>query len=195
VFRQTFRTPKKPQICSGAADDPCLSRRPGCPGLADGTLFGEGVKTASRKSCWKSATCTHRALCPRRVQPLHRAIKTNLLFFERGTPTKIRLVLRPSLPTRLQELQQPSRMRIDEFAPRRSGGASAKKPTKPGRSASRTSRPAAKKLDIKTRGPWTWTGRFRMSCSAITGKRRRGGQSAGEIAGGTGEGRWGKRRR
>jgi len=126
--------------------------------LPDGTLFGEGVKTRIKEKLLEECNLHTIVRLPKGVFSPYTGIKTNLLFFERARPPKrsgtTTIPIRPV--TRANSKTKP--MRIDEFAPRRSGGPSARKPIKPGRSASRKSRPAATTWTSRTRAPWTMAG-------------------------------------
>ncbi len=56
--------------------------------LPDGTLFGEGVKTRIKEELLKRCNLHTIVRLPNGVFNPYTGIKTNLLFFEKGTPTK-----------------------------------------------------------------------------------------------------------
>lgn len=56
--------------------------------LPDGTLFGEGVKTRLKEELLKRCNLHTIVRLPNGVFNPYTGIKTNLLFFEKGTPTK-----------------------------------------------------------------------------------------------------------
>ena len=74
--------------------------------LPDGTLFGEGVKTRIKEKLLAECNLHTIVRLPNGVFAPYTGIKTNLLFFTKGTPTQGSLVLRAPLPARLQELLQ-----------------------------------------------------------------------------------------
>ena len=56
--------------------------------LPDGTLFGEGVKTRIKEELMEKCNLHTIVRLPNGVFNPYTSIKTNLLFFEKGTPTK-----------------------------------------------------------------------------------------------------------
>ena len=56
--------------------------------LPDGTLFGEGVKTKIKKLLLEECNLHTLIRLPNSVFAPYTSIKTNILFFEKGTPTK-----------------------------------------------------------------------------------------------------------
>ncbi len=74
--------------------------------LPDGTLFGEGVKTRIKEALLTECNLHTIVRLPNGVFNPYTGIRTNLLFFTKGIPTKDSLVLRAPLPVRRQELQQ-----------------------------------------------------------------------------------------
>lgn len=56
--------------------------------LPDGTLFGEGVKTKIKKLLLEECNLHTLVRLPNSVFAPYTSIKTNILFFEKGTPTK-----------------------------------------------------------------------------------------------------------
>ena len=74
--------------------------------LPDGTLFGEGIKTRIKEQLLETCNLHTIVRLPNGVFNPYTGIKTNLLFFTKGTPTTGRLVLRAPLPAGREELQQ-----------------------------------------------------------------------------------------
>jgi type I restriction enzyme M protein len=74
--------------------------------LPDGTLFGEGVKTRIKEQLLAECNLHTIVRLPNGVFAPYTGIKTNLLFFTKGTPTRARLVLRAPVPAGREELQQ-----------------------------------------------------------------------------------------
>ena len=74
--------------------------------LPDGTLFGEGVKTRIKEQLLAECNLHTIVRLPNGVFAPYTGIKTNLLFFTKGQPTKDDLVLRAPLPAGREELQQ-----------------------------------------------------------------------------------------
>ena len=66
--------------------------------LPDGTLFGEGVKTRIKEKLLAECNLHTIVRLPNSVFKPYASIGTNLLFFEKGTPTKKDLVLRAPRP-------------------------------------------------------------------------------------------------
>ena len=56
--------------------------------LPDGTLFGEGVKTRLKEHLMEECNLHTIVRLPNSVFKPYASIGTNLLFFEKGTPTK-----------------------------------------------------------------------------------------------------------
>ena len=73
--------------------------------LPDGFLFGEGVATRIKESLLEKCNLHTIVRLPNGVFAPYTGIKTNLLFFTKGKPTKERLVFRTSLPRWRKELQ------------------------------------------------------------------------------------------
>ena len=74
--------------------------------LPDGTLFGEGVKTRIKEALLRECDLHTIVRLPNGVFSPYTGIRTNLLFFTKGKPTKERLVLRAPLPRWREVLQQ-----------------------------------------------------------------------------------------
>ena len=74
--------------------------------LPDGFFFGEGMKTRLKEKLLTDCNLHTIVRLPNGVFNPYTGIKTNLLFFTKGTPTRKYLVLRAPLPERGQKLQQ-----------------------------------------------------------------------------------------
>jgi type I restriction enzyme M protein len=74
--------------------------------LPDGTLFGEGVKTRIKEKLLTECNLHTIVRLPNGVFSPYTGIKTNLLFFTKGQPTKEVLILRTSVSTGSEVLQQ-----------------------------------------------------------------------------------------
>ncbi len=77
---------RETRICS-ATDYKCWRKGRAAVVLPDGTLFGEGVKTKIKKLLTEECTA-HIVRLPNGVFNPYTGIKTNLLFFTKGQPTK-----------------------------------------------------------------------------------------------------------
>jgi type I restriction enzyme M protein len=85
--------------------------------LPDGTLFGEGVKTRIKEKLLEECNLHTIVRLPKGVFSPYTGIKTNLLFFERGTPTKTVWYYDHPYPAGYKSYSKTKPMRIDEFAP------------------------------------------------------------------------------
>ena len=74
--------------------------------LPDGTLFGEGVKTTIKEKLLAECNLHTIVRLPNGVFSPYTGIKTNLLFFTKGSPTKEIWVLRTPVSTGSQVVQQ-----------------------------------------------------------------------------------------
>ncbi len=74
--------------------------------LPDGFLFGEGMKTRLKQSLLEECNLHTIVRLPNGVFNPYTGIKTNLLFFTKGTTNRARLVLRAPVPGRREKLQQ-----------------------------------------------------------------------------------------
>jgi type I restriction enzyme M protein len=88
--------------------------------LPDGFLFGEGIKTRIKEKLLRPATCTPSS-AQRRLQP-HTGIKTNLLFFTKGTPTTETWFYEHPYPPATRTIPRPSRCASRNSRPKRPGG-------------------------------------------------------------------------
>ena len=74
--------------------------------LPDGFLFGEGMKTRLKEKLLEECNLHTIVRLPNGVFNPYTGIKTNLLFFTKGTAHQAHLVLRAPLSGRREELQQ-----------------------------------------------------------------------------------------
>jgi type I restriction enzyme M protein len=103
-------------------------------------------------SCWSTCNLHTIVRLPNGVFNPYTGIKTNLLFFTKGTPTEGRLVLRAPLPARREELQQDPAHALRGVRSRESlVEATGSRTNSPGRSAPPTSRRATTTSTSRTR--------------------------------------------
>jgi type I restriction enzyme M protein len=135
---------------SGADHRTCSSTTAAPPlVLPDGTLFGEGVKTRIKEKLLTECNLHTIVRLPNGVFAPYTGIKTNLLFFTKGTPDPRRFGT-TSTPTRraTRTTPKPNPSALKNSPPKKPGGATrptasppARKTSVPGRSASSRSRP------------------------------------------------------
>ena len=85
--------------------------------LPDGTLFGEGVKTRIKEKLLEECNLHTIVRLPNGVFSPYTGIKTNLLFFEKGTPTKDVWYYEHPYPPGAKSYSKTKPLRIEEFAP------------------------------------------------------------------------------
>ncbi|PNU18923.1 DNA methyltransferase [Geothermobacter hydrogeniphilus] len=85
--------------------------------LPDGTLFGEGVKTRIKEKLLKECNLHTVVRLPNGVFNPYTGIKTNLLFFTKGEPTKEVWYYEHPYPAGYKSYSKTKPMRIEEFAP------------------------------------------------------------------------------
>jgi len=83
--------------------------------LPDGTLFGEGVKTKIKEKLLNECNLHTIVRLPNSVFAPYTSIKTNLLFFEKGTPTKNIWYYEQQLPTGVKAYNKTKPMQVEEF--------------------------------------------------------------------------------
>lgn len=83
--------------------------------LPDGTLFGEGVKTKIKEKLLKECNLHTIVRLPNSVFAPYTSIKTNLLFLEKGTPTKDIWYYEQQLPKGVKAYNKTKPMRVEEF--------------------------------------------------------------------------------
>jgi type I restriction enzyme M protein len=93
--------------------------------LPDGTLFGEGVKTRIKEKLLTECNLHTVVRLPNGVFNPYTGIKTNLLFFTKGEPTKEVWYYEHPYPQGAKSYNKTKPMRIEEFAPEKAwwGGA------------------------------------------------------------------------
>ncbi len=85
--------------------------------LPDGTLFGEGVKTRIKEKLLEECSLHTVVRLPNGVFNPYTGIKTNLLFFTKGEPTKEVWYYEHPYPAGAKSYNKTKPMRIEEFAP------------------------------------------------------------------------------
>ncbi|WP_445989682.1 N-6 DNA methylase [Chromobacterium haemolyticum] len=83
--------------------------------LPDGTLFGEGVKTRIKEKLLSECNLHTIVRLPNGVFAPYTGIKTNLLFFTKGQPTKDVWYYEHQYPTGYKSYSKTKPIRIDEF--------------------------------------------------------------------------------
>ncbi|WP_136516223.1 type I restriction-modification system subunit M [Geomonas edaphica] len=84
--------------------------------LPDGTLFGEGVKTRIKEKLLEECNLHTIVRLPNGVFNPYTGIKTNLLFFTKGEPTKEVWYYEHPYPAGYKSYSKTKPIRIDEFA-------------------------------------------------------------------------------
>jgi len=85
--------------------------------LPDGTLFGEGVKTRIKEKLLSECNLHTVVRLPNGVFNPYTGIKTNLLFFTKGEPTREVWYYEHPYPPGYKSYSKTKPMRIEEFAP------------------------------------------------------------------------------
>ena len=85
--------------------------------LPDGTLFGEGVKTRIKAQLLETCNLHTVVRLPNGVFNPYTRIKTNLLFFTKGEPTKTIWYYEHPYPPGVKSYSKTKPMRIEEFEP------------------------------------------------------------------------------
>ena len=83
--------------------------------LPDGTLFGEGIKTRLKEKLLEECNLHTIVRLPNGVFNPYTGIKTNLLFFEKGTPTKEIWYYEHQYPEGYKSYSKTKPMRLEEF--------------------------------------------------------------------------------
>jgi type I restriction enzyme M protein len=84
--------------------------------LPDGTLFGEGIKTRIKEKLLEECNLHTIVRLPNGVFSPYTGIKTNLLFFTKGSPTKEIWYYEHPYPDGVKSYNKTKPMRIEEFA-------------------------------------------------------------------------------
>jgi type I restriction enzyme M protein len=87
--------------------------------LPDGTLFGEGVKTRIKEKLLTECNLHTIVRLPNGVFNPYTGIKTNILFFEKGKPTKQIWYYEHPYPPGQKSYNKTNPIRIEEFEPER----------------------------------------------------------------------------
>lgn len=85
--------------------------------LPDGTLFGEGVKTKIKKLLTEECNLHTIIRLPNGVFAPYTGIKTNILFFTKGTPTQDVWFYQHPYPPGVKNYSKTKPMKFEEFAP------------------------------------------------------------------------------
>jgi type I restriction enzyme M protein len=85
--------------------------------LPDGTLFGEGVKTAIKRELLEKCNLHTIIRLPQGVFNPYAGVNTNLLFFQKGTPTKEIWYYELPLPEGMKQYTKGRPIRGEEFEP------------------------------------------------------------------------------
>ncbi len=85
--------------------------------LPDGTLFGEGIKTRIKERLLSECNLHTIVRLPNGVFNPYTGIKTNLLFFTKGEPTKNTWFYEHPYPPGVKSYNKTKPMRIEEFEP------------------------------------------------------------------------------
>jgi type I restriction enzyme M protein len=84
--------------------------------LPDGTLFGEGIKTRIKEKLLEECNLHTVVRLPKGVFAPYTSIKTNLLFFTKGEPTKNVWFYEHPYPAGAKSYSKSKPLRIEEFA-------------------------------------------------------------------------------
>ncbi len=85
--------------------------------LPDGTLFGEGVKTSIKKKLLQECNLHTIVRLPQGVFNPYAGVNTNLLFFQKGNPTKEVWFYELPLPEGMKQYTKNRGIRPEEFEP------------------------------------------------------------------------------
>ncbi len=83
--------------------------------LPDGFFFGEGIKTRIKEKLLLDCNLHTIVRLPNSVFAPYTGIKTNLLFFNKGTPTQNIWFYEQTLPTGVKAYNKTKPMKVDEF--------------------------------------------------------------------------------
>ncbi|PUA30226.1 MAG: DNA methyltransferase [Cellvibrio sp. 79] len=84
--------------------------------LPDGFMFGEGMKTRLKEHLLTECNLHTVVRLPNSVFAPYTGIKTNILFFEKGTPTKEVWYYEVPLPEGIKAFNKTKPMKLDDFA-------------------------------------------------------------------------------
>ncbi len=83
--------------------------------LPDGFLFGEGIKTRIKEKLLQDCNLHTIVRLPNSVFAPYTSIKTNLLFFSKGTPTQAIWFYEQQLPSGIKAYNKTKPMKVEEF--------------------------------------------------------------------------------
>jgi len=126
--------------------------------LPDGTLFGEGVKTRIKEKLLEECNLHTIVRLPKGVFSPYTGIKTNLLFFERGTPTKTVWYYDHPYPPATRATARPSPC-ASTSSRREEVVGQAQRNDQAWKVSIEDIKARSYNLDIKNRGRGRWTGR------------------------------------
>jgi type I restriction enzyme M protein len=85
--------------------------------LPDGFLFGEGIKTRIKEKLLEECNLHTIVRLPNSVFAPYTSIKTNLLFFSKGTPTQHIWFYEHPLPAGVKAYNKTKPLKVEEFTP------------------------------------------------------------------------------
>jgi type I restriction enzyme M protein len=116
-FPQTFRTRETADLFLVLIVHLLKDGGRGAVVLPDGTLFGEGIKTRVKERLLTECNLHTIVRLPNGVFAPYTGIKTNLLFFTKGTPTREVWYYEHPYPPGYKSYSKTKPIRIEEFAP------------------------------------------------------------------------------
>jgi type I restriction enzyme M protein len=116
-FPQTFRTRETADLFLVLIIHLLKDGGRGAIVLPDGTLFGEGIKTRVKERLLTECNLHTVVRLPNGVFAPYTGIKTNLLFFTKGTPTSEVWYYEHPYPPGAKSYSKTKPIRIEEFAP------------------------------------------------------------------------------
>jgi len=116
-FPASFRTKETADLFLVLIMTLLKNRGRGAVVLPDGTLFGEGVKTRIKEKLLEECNLHTIVRLPNGVFSPYTGIKTNLLFFTKGEPTKDVWYYEHPYPAGYKSYSKTKPIRIEEFAP------------------------------------------------------------------------------
>ena len=116
-FPAEFRTSRDRRPVPRTGDGAVQGRRPRRRRASDGTLFGEGIKTRIKTKLLDECNLHTIVRLPNGVFAPYTSIKTNILFFTKGEPTKEVWFYEHPYPDGYKSYSKTKPMRIAEFEP------------------------------------------------------------------------------
>jgi type I restriction enzyme M protein len=117
--------------------------------LPDGTLFGEGVKTRLKEKLLEECNLHTIVRLPKGVFSPYTGIKTNLLFFSKGDPTKTVWYYEHPYPAGAKSYSKTKPLRIEEFGAEKKWWGKRKENERAGKVSGEDIRARGFNLDIK----------------------------------------------